>query len=354
MVLFARGLRGVSRIHLLLGIFGYLCSPLWLLFLLTFNWALWSKAQTGLSQITVHAFTPFIHLSGTGHALLLFIICMSVIFLPKFLAVLDLVRDSKRRRAFGGLRHAVASAFAETVFSALHAPLQMLWHSKFIATILLGIGVHWGPQNRGADGISWSQALRQHWGHTLIGLVWGSLVWWLDPFTFWWFVPVITGMVLSIPLSVFTSRRGWGNWVRRAGLFLTPEETMPSDELATLRARMANAEYAKKAAPVRDASAIIEAVLDPYVNAIHVSLLREKHLHPEHHDAFARFCAGKPAARTLAEKWLAEGQGALKPDEQLLVLQDPDTMSWLHRQSWLRPRDTLAASWQDAIQRYAR
>ena len=41
LVLFARGLRGVSRIHLLLGIFGYLASPLWLLFLLTFNWALW-------------------------------------------------------------------------------------------------------------------------------------------------------------------------------------------------------------------------------------------------------------------------------------------------------------------------
>jgi len=56
----------------------------------------------------------------------------------------------------------------------------------------------------------------------------------------------------------------------------------------------------------------------------------------------------------LAEKWLAEGQDALKPDEQLLVLQDPDTMSWLHRQSWLRPRETLASSWQEAIQGYAR
>ncbi len=33
MLLLARGLRGVSRIHLLLGIFGYLCSPLWLIFL---------------------------------------------------------------------------------------------------------------------------------------------------------------------------------------------------------------------------------------------------------------------------------------------------------------------------------
>jgi membrane glycosyltransferase len=353
MVLFARGLRGVSRIHLLLGIFGYLSSPLWLLFLLTFNWALWSRTQTGLSQITVRALTPFIKLSGTGHALLLFIICMSVIFLPKFLAVLDLVFDPVRRRAFGGLPCAMAGAFAETLFSAFHAPLQMLWHSKFVATILLGIGVHWGPQNRGADGISWSQAARQHWGHTLTGLIWGGVVWWLDPFTFWWFVPVITGMVFSIPLSVFTSRRGWGAWVRKAGLFLTPEETMPPAELRSLRERMADTDRAKQTRLVPSPSEITEAVLDPYVNAIHVSLLREKRLHPEHHDAFTKLCVGKPAVRTLAEKWLAEGQDALKPDEQLLVLQDPDTMSWLHRQSWLRPTDTLASSWQEAIQRYA-
>src|SRR5260370_42122139 len=33
LLLFAKGLRGVSRIHLLMGIFGDLCSPLWLLFL---------------------------------------------------------------------------------------------------------------------------------------------------------------------------------------------------------------------------------------------------------------------------------------------------------------------------------
>src|SRR6185369_10375861 len=90
LVLFGRGLRGVSRIHLLLGIFGYLASPLWLLFLLTFNWSLRFKINTGLSDITPAAFTPFIHLSGADHAFLIFIICMVVLFLPKVLALLDL------------------------------------------------------------------------------------------------------------------------------------------------------------------------------------------------------------------------------------------------------------------------
>src|SRR6185503_12328838 len=36
-ILFARGLRGVSRLHLLFGIFGYLSGPLWLMFLIAFN-----------------------------------------------------------------------------------------------------------------------------------------------------------------------------------------------------------------------------------------------------------------------------------------------------------------------------
>ncbi len=41
LVLFAKGLRGVSRLHLVLGICGYLAGPLWLVFLLTFNWIFW-------------------------------------------------------------------------------------------------------------------------------------------------------------------------------------------------------------------------------------------------------------------------------------------------------------------------
>src|SRR5262249_33542229 len=79
MVLWARGLRGISRIHLLHGIFGYLASPIWLIFLLTFNWTLWQKQQSGLSEITVRNWTPFLRLGGAEHAFLIFVVCMCVI-----------------------------------------------------------------------------------------------------------------------------------------------------------------------------------------------------------------------------------------------------------------------------------
>lgn len=355
LVLFARGLRGISRIHLLLGIFGYLASPLWLLFLLAFNWALWFRQYTGLSTIDYpRGRTPYLHLDGPQHAFLVFCICMVVLFLPKVLALLDLALDGQRRRAFGGLRRAAVSAVAETFFSALHAPLQMLWHSKFVATILLGVGVHWGPQKRTADGIAWLEAVRHHWGHTLIGLIWGAFVWRMDPRTFWWFAPVAAGMVVSIPLSVFTSRGRWGERARKLGLFLTPEETEPPPELAGLRARMASLEQTGETVPARAGSGLAEAVLDPYVNAIHVSLLREKRLNPEYGAALARLGVGTPEVRALAETLLVQGPDALTPPQTLVVLSDAETMSWLHRQAWLRPGDSLAAWWQASIRQYAR
>ncbi len=352
-VLFVRGLRGISRIHLLLGIFGYLASPLWLLFLLTFNWTLWFKEQTGLSDITVRAWTPFIKLNGTQHAFLVFVICMCVLFLPKLLALLDLAVQRHRRRAFGGLRRAAASTLVETVFSALHAPLQMLWHSRFVATILFGIGVHWGPQKRMADGLAWSSAIREHWQHTLIGLGWGAIVWRIDPRTFWWFVPVVAGMVLSVPLSVFTSRSSWGTRARSLGLFLTPEEVCPPPEIAGLRIRVAALEKSIKAARRSPDSGMAEAILDPYLNAIHVSLLREKQLNPDYNAELAKLGVGQPRVRALGEKLLVEGPDALQPETRLLVLSDADTLTWLHRQAWVRPSATLAPWWQTAIRQYA-
>jgi membrane glycosyltransferase len=279
---------------------------------------------------------------------------MAALFLPKILALIDLALDRQRRRAFGGIRRATISAVAETAFSALHAPLQMLWHSKFVATILLGIGVNWGQQKRTPEGIAWAEAIRRHWAHALIGLVWGGVVWQFDLPTFWWFVPVIAGMVLSIPLSVFTSRSSWGARARNLGLFLTPEETASPPELDTLRVRMAL--LAKSEPPDSNASdaGIAEAVLDPYVNAIHVSLLREKRLNPEYRDALARLGVGGPEIRELGEKLLGKGPESLKSEEKLLVLSDADVMSWLHRQIWLRPNEALAVWWQTTIRRYAR
>jgi membrane glycosyltransferase len=339
---------------MILGIMGYVASPLWLVFLLTFNWMLWLQAHTGLSRLTAASLTPFLNITARQQALLIFLICMAMLFLPKVLALVDLARDKARRNAFGGMIHATCGAIAETAFSTLHAPLQMLWHSQFVAASLLLAGVQWGPQKRAAAGTDWLDALRHHWAHTLIGLVWGTAIWRLDHPAFWWFAPVVAGMVLSIPLSVFTSRISLGEKARRLGLFVTPEETAPPAELAELRARMAALEEAGEIAPQPADSGIADAVLDPYVNAVHVSLLREKRQNPSYAQALASLGVGTPDVRPLCETLLAEGPDHLKRTEKLLILSDPDVLPWLHRQAWLRPSGTLARWWREQIRQYAR
>jgi membrane glycosyltransferase len=352
LVLFAKGLRGVSRMHLILGIFGYVASPLWLAFMLTFNWIYCYQKYTGLTDISVQSWVA--HWSGTAEAFLIFLICMVVIMLPKFLSLIDLAYDARRRKQFGGLLNAFGGVVGETLFSALHAPLLMLWHTRFVITNIAGIGVGWTTQRRSAEGIDWLYAVQRHWGHTLIGAVWGWFTWKLDPGVFWWFTPVLAGMVLSVPLSVLTSRRTLGARAKSLGLFLTPEETSPPLELVALRSRMKIHELTNEETPrLRTHAGLAEAVLDPYVNAVHVSLLREKELNPVYAELFKRMGAGTDAVRELGEKLLAHGPEKLKASERMVVLADQAVMAWLHRQAWLRPEEKLAPWWKAMIREFS-
>ena len=355
LVLFTKGLRGVSRLHLILGICGYLAGPLWLAFLITFNWIYWYQEYTGLSDLPVQAFTPFLSsLSGTAHALLIFVICMAVLMLPKFLALIDLANDWPRRKLFGGLTRTTAGVIGETVFSTLHAPLLMLWHTRFVITNLLGISVGWATQKRSADGTTWWFALQRHWGHTLIGAFWGTFMWQLAPSLFWWFTPVLAGMVLSVPLSVLTSRSMLGSWARSLGLFLTPEETRPPAEIISLRSHLKIHELTGDNTPLRAHAGLAEAILDPYVNAIHVSLLREKQLNPVYAEQLLNLGAGGEEVQKLGEKLLAAGPDQLTAAERMRVMADQRVMVWLHQQMWQRPGGSLASWWRGAILEFSR
>src|SRR5258706_5325943 len=111
--------------------------------------------------------------SGTAEAFLIFLVCMVVIMLPKALALIDLANDWPRRDAFGGLARATAGVVGETIFSTLHAPLLMLWHTRFVLTNLAGTSVSWAAQKRSAAGTTWLFAAQRNLGHTLIGVLWG-------------------------------------------------------------------------------------------------------------------------------------------------------------------------------------
>ena len=103
-----------------------------------------------------------------------------------------------------------------------------------------------------------------------IGLVWGAIAYRYMPEFFWWLTPVLAGLVLSIPLSILSSRPDIGRAARALGLFLIPEEIDPPQVLARLpRLRT------QLHAPPERGSGLERLLRDDRARQIHLDLLPE-------------------------------------------------------------------------------
>ena len=344
-LLAAKGFRPINRFHLLMGVMAYVSSPLWLLFLV-----LSTIHVFGLIRAPGDGSSPEIQTSFFGYivavpeALTLFVFTMLLLFLPKIIGVFLAVQNRKQAERFGGRGAVIVSALIENLFSALLAPVNMLFNSKFVVYTLLGQGVSWVTQKRGGDdGTDWREAIITHFPHLLFGLVWGFSSYIISPAFFWWLSPVLAGLVFSIPISIALSKLNWGQQARHWRLFLTPEETQPPYELRRLRQNLAECyKHMRPIEALRSDYGLLQAVLDPYVNAVHVSLLRQRRPSEESRDYFLQ----------LRTRLLREGPSSFTTKEKMALLMDAESMIWLHRELWCLPGHALAEWWRLAVRQY--
>ena len=88
---------------------------------------------------------------------------------------------------------------------------------------------------------------------------------------------------------------------------------------------------------------VLRVLLDPAVNAVHVSLLRHR----------TRLGWGTRAyIDALCEKLLAGGPAALTAREKRAVLWDAESLLRLHRQLWATPGSRLSEWWRTALRQY--
>jgi membrane glycosyltransferase len=342
-LLTARGFRRANRFHLLMGIMGYVSSPLWLLFLIISTIHVFGEVVDPVKNPDTSGF--FLGGVEIPEAFTLFVLTLLLLFVPKIISVIYTVRDAELARRFGGRARLVLSAVLETAGSALLAPINMMFNSKFVLFILLGQGVSWVTQKRGSDddGIDWREAIITHGGQTLFGLIWGLCSFILLPVFFWWLSPVILGLVLSIPLSIFLSKASLGRSTRQLGLFLTPEETNPPYELKRLQQNLAECyRHLQPIEPLRNDYGLMQAVLDPYVNAMHVSLLRQRRPSEESREWFS----------ALRHRLLTQGPDKLTLKEKMALLMDAESMILLHEELWRQPGSALAEWWHLAMRQY--
>ncbi|MGH7997790.1 MAG: glucans biosynthesis glucosyltransferase MdoH, partial [Opitutaceae bacterium] len=346
-LLTARGFRPANRFHLLMGIMAYGSSLLWLAFLVLGMFEAMNDER--LDRLGIFRSPDETSFFGyhvrIPEGLTLFVFTMLMLLLPKIVGIVVMLGRKREVERFGGAGRIVVGALLEMIGSAVLAPINMMFNARFVVFTVLGQGVTWASQNRraGEDGMDWREAILTHGGQTIFGLVWGASAYVLVPTYFWWLSPVLVGLVGSIPISLLFSKAGLGLAARDLGVFLTPEESRPLPELKLLRQHLDECyRHLRPIEPLREDYGLMQAVLDPYINALHVALLRQRRPSEEAVEWFTE----------LRQRLLREGPAGFPDKEKLALLLDAESMIWLHRELWSRPDEGLAEWWLLAMRQY--
>lgn len=341
-LLFARSIKRQSRLHFFHGILGYVASPLWLSFLLLAT-ALASplgapKRDPATLVAAIKHVTRAMTTQANRPALILLAVTFSLLFVPKILITAQKLAAGAAREFGGGLR-LVLGGILDTILFTILAPIAMIFRSRFVWSVVSGKGVKWVAQRRkGAEGVDWREPIITFAGVTGIAIAWGALAWNLSHVFFVWISPVLGGMLLAIPFAIFTA----GNplhWI-----FVSPEETDPPEFLRDLEKNLRAARQGHPVLPeLARHSGLMQALLDPYVNALHISLLRQRPSAPPRSKLYIE------GVRT---RLIAQGPEALTPREIKAILYDPDVMLRLHYDLWSAEEKSLSPWWALAMRQY--
>ncbi|MBB6430336.1 glucans biosynthesis glucosyltransferase MdoH [Algisphaera agarilytica] len=314
-LVFTRGYKWMSRIHLGMGVMSYLASPLWLAFMLLGLMAV--VIAGGTAADPYEPFGPFLI------GITLFAVVMAMLLIPKFYAVCLVLQRPDVMRAHGGELQAVLGAMIEVGISILIAPLMMVYHTMFVINTLIGRTVKWNAQQRDESAVGWGDAARNHWRHTVGGIVSIAVIAWLAPSLFFWALPVLVGLVVSIPVSVMLSSVGVGTWLREHRLLMIPEE---HDTPKVLRLHATALERTQAVADaVADQHPMDRVVRDPAFNRFHLAALASNR------EPFESTVNVAAALEQAAQDGLPE----LERPEQVAILSNPHALRRLHHAAWV-------------------
>jgi membrane glycosyltransferase len=325
-LLFARGWKPISRLNFLHGILSYVSSLLWFAFLLL------ATILAGAPNDSQGQSRP----SG----LVLLGITIIMLFLPKICIMVREMSRADVQREYGGKWRVLGACLFDTVYFSVLAPILMWFHSKFVLYSLAGRGVKWAAQRRKSDGgVDWQESIQNFWFATLVALIWLGIALWLKPSFFFWVMPVLGSIALSIPFSIWSS----GEHMKET-LFQTREEIDPPFVIRQLQENMSKAYIrSKPLTRLADHHGLLQAVLDPYINALHVGLLRQRQrATPENRDYL----------NEVRQKLLREGPTALNAREAKALMYDADNMLRLHYDLWGSTTQELHPWWDLAIRQY--
>jgi membrane glycosyltransferase len=223
-VIASQGFTWPNRIHMGIGVMSYLASPLWFTLIVVGLGAAGHIATVQFEYFTEEmSLFPRWPLFDSERMIRLFIIAMAILLTPKILGVLRAFVDIELLRTVNPIR-VVLGAIAETILSALYAPIMMMMQVRQVSEIFLGQDSGWATQSRKHSRTPWGTLLRRHWLQTLSGVVVSAVLVYVSLPLFIWMSPALVGLVLALPLSAASGSVVLAKLSRLFGLLTVPEE----------------------------------------------------------------------------------------------------------------------------------
>ena len=228
----AQGLPILSRIHLMMGAFSYLASPLWAMTLIV-GTALALQAAYAIPKYfgTEMSLFPKWPVFDAQTALALFIATMFVVHLPKLMGGVLALRNEDQPLLRGGAVRIIGGIIVETLLSTLIAPVLMVTQTNAVIGILAGRDAGWSAQRRTGSGTSLASYIYQYRYPLLWGVIGGGVCFAISPAILAWMSPIVGGLLLA-PFVAFWTARPAGPILSR--LLATEEDRRPSRVLMRL------------------------------------------------------------------------------------------------------------------------
>jgi membrane glycosyltransferase len=215
-LLTAPGLKPWSRFVFVQGILAYLSPVIWLAFLLCSIAA--PVFAPPIDYFPIEGWRwPVIPVSHASKALALAICIVGLLFLPKILILIDAALRG-RARGFGGAGAAARAVGAELLFSALSAPVFLMFNTRSVLQVVAGVDGGWPAQTRGDGTMTVAESWAAGRWIVISGVLGAALAAWLSPALLPWLAPVLLPM-MAAPLII-----AWSSAPSRSPLFQTPNE----------------------------------------------------------------------------------------------------------------------------------
>ena len=321
-VILSQGFTWSNRMHLGLGVMSYLASPLWFALIVVGLGTAGHIATVQFEYFTDElSLFPRWPLFDSERMIRLFLIAMVTLLTPKILGVLRSFVDGELLRKVNPLR-VVLGAIAETILSALYAPIMMMMQVRQVSEILIGQDSGWTTQSRKHSRMPWGMLFRRHWLQMLSGIVISVVLLYVSPALFLWMTPALLGLVLALPLSAASGSVVLAKLARFFGFLTVPEE------VSVPRVIAARDEAEVRLDELLDGVTIERLLSDEIARQRHFAAVQPRPAatrgHPDVMFITARAKLGDAHTAAEALSWLS-------PPERLAVLGDRDLFHVLVR-----------------------